>query len=113
MKDLFAWVDKTDAIVAIALATLILAFIILSILVSRSGRSAETSATIREIRKVGNQVENMRSQNTNEHAPMQDYVMWIHRKVRLICERLGFLDDKNMSEPPLPPTVKPKSDDTN
>ena len=103
--------DHIDYTIEIGLIVLVLIIVILCVLVWRGGRSAETSATIREIRKVGDQVENMRSQNTNEHAPMQDYIEWIYARVRRICERLGFLEDKNIPEPPLPPSVKPKNDD--
>lgn len=103
--------ERTQWILYLCIAIFAVVLATLGLLLWRGGRSRETADTMRAIREVGDQVEGMRSQNTNEHAPMQDYIEWTYGQVRRILARLGFLDDKAIPEPPIPPTVKPSKDD--
>lgn len=98
---------------AIGIATLIVSIAVLVILVRRGGRSRELAATIDEVRKVGQQVENMRAQSSTEHGPMQDYIEWTYNQVKRMMARFGFIADRNFPEPPVSPR-KPKAtpDDT-
>jgi hypothetical protein len=90
MKTFFGWANEIDAIFAIVCVTFLLAFVILTILLLRGGRSLETKAVLDAIDETRTQLGNVDSRIEQNHRFVGN---WLRR----LLARFGFLDDAAQS----------------
>ena len=85
VKNFFHWATETDVIFAVVLATFLLAFLILTILLRRGGRSTETKAVLDAIAAARSQLGDVDKRMEQDHR--------FHRNWMLkLLARFGFMD---------------------
>lgn len=90
MKNLFGWVTEADLIFAIVCLTFALSFAILTLLLSRGGRSLETKSVLDAIDATRTQLGEVDQRIEQDHRFQAN---WMRRLLR----RFGFLDAQDIA----------------